>query len=319
MIAGGSKSRSHAAPVEHPSQYSPFPSRVGIGNADGNGLHVPERQQQVDEFFEGTAAFWRDVYHLDGLWATVYRQRRVAVLAFVEKLGLPPETHALDIGCGAGWMSISLARRGFRVEAVDTVETMLAETRELALKTGLGRLIKTSRCDVRRLPYSTNTFDLATMIGVAPWLDPLQDPLREVARVLKPDGHLILSVDNRWRLNHLLDPLQFPLLQPVKQRLKGILERTRLRRPVSQACHYFHSAKQTNEVLLMAGLSKIKGTTAGFGPFTFMHCRLFPQSVEIVLSHKLQDLTNHGLPLLTAMGRDYIVLAIKPDRSATAG
>ncbi|AUX34774.1 MULTISPECIES: bifunctional 2-polyprenyl-6-hydroxyphenol methylase/3-demethylubiquinol 3-O-methyltransferase UbiG [Sorangium] len=49
--------------------------------------------------------------------------------ALFERLGVRPEgaPEAIDLGCGSGFQSLALAQLGFRVTAVDTSDTLLAE------------------------------------------------------------------------------------------------------------------------------------------------------------------------------------------------
>src|SRR2546429_4178898 len=53
-------------------------------------------------------------------------------LGLVDELALPSGSHILEIGCGAGLTTIALAQRGFTVQAVDTVDRMVALTRQAA-------------------------------------------------------------------------------------------------------------------------------------------------------------------------------------------
>src|SRR5256884_4174814 len=91
-----------------------------------------EQQKRVDIHFRYSANYWRDLYNANGLFEVIHQQRRAIVLGLVDELALPSGSHILEIGCGAGLTTIALAQRGFTVQAVDTVDRMVALTRQAA-------------------------------------------------------------------------------------------------------------------------------------------------------------------------------------------
>jgi ubiquinone/menaquinone biosynthesis C-methylase UbiE len=68
--------------------------------------------------------------------------------------------------------------------------------------------------DVHALPFQARTFEFGDCIGVIPWLHSERVALREMRRVLKPGGYLLVTADNNARLNRILDPLSSPLVGP---------------------------------------------------------------------------------------------------------
>ena len=56
-------------------------------------------RKAVGDYFEATAHYWEDLYDRQDRF---YRQRIERVLQFTDKLGLPPESRLLEIGCGPG-------------------------------------------------------------------------------------------------------------------------------------------------------------------------------------------------------------------------
>jgi ubiquinone/menaquinone biosynthesis C-methylase UbiE len=97
----------------------------------------------------------------------------------------------LDIGCGNGEAALFLARE-FPAARVRGVDASAEAVREAVSRTGLdpeGRVaFKQGRA--RPLPYPDGFFDLVTQTGGR--LHPA-----EIARVLRPGGHLVLV--GRWR------------------------------------------------------------------------------------------------------------------------
>ena len=76
-------------------------------------------ESPVTAFFEGDADFWGDVYgHEDAFGATIQR-RHARAQAWIADLQLPASSSVLEVGCGAGFLSVALAQRGLAVTAVE--------------------------------------------------------------------------------------------------------------------------------------------------------------------------------------------------------
>lgn len=234
-----------------------------------------DHQELLNAYFQARAVRWKDVYESKGLMATIYRARRDAVLRHADLLRLPRGSQILDAGCGAGLIAVALALRGHEVHAVDTVPSMIEQTRQRALAEGVQQNVRVRLDDVRHLSFENDRFDLAVSVGVIPWVDDPLQSLRELARVMKPGGHLILAVDNKRRLNNVLDPWRLPSLGPLRRRIGKAFEKIGYRPEVSNPRASFHSIKETDAMLSMAGLIKVEGKTLGFGPFTFLNRALF--------------------------------------------
>jgi len=269
-----------------------------------------DHQNCLDAHFEESSAYWTDIYALEDVDGTIYRERRSVVLALAQRLGLPAESRILEVGCGSGLTSVELALQGYTIEAVDSVDAMIQRTRQHAGKAGVGDRIITSVRSVYDLRYPDSSFDLVLKIGVAPWLYSLDKALREVVRVVRPGGYLIATADNWWRLNHWLDPRYWPPLQPVRRRVRNVLERCGLVGPRGASAR-FHSTREFDSCLLAAGLKKIAGRTVGFGPFSFLGWKFLSDSRGVRVHRSLQELANRGAPVLRSMGTHYIVLARK--------
>ncbi|MBO9579345.1 MAG: bifunctional 2-polyprenyl-6-hydroxyphenol methylase/3-demethylubiquinol 3-O-methyltransferase UbiG [Sphingobium sp.] len=107
---------------------------------------------------------------------------------------------ALDIGCGAGLASEPLARMGAIVTAIDAAAENIAVARDHAAAMGLA--IDYRHCGVESLKEPA--FDLIASLEV---IEHVTDPalfLSHIARLLKPDGLLILSTPNRTPLSKLM-------------------------------------------------------------------------------------------------------------------
>jgi ubiquinone/menaquinone biosynthesis C-methylase UbiE len=285
------------------------------GSMDANPRQAePELSlRDVDAFFRDRSYYWQDVYREENnsLRASVYRERRSVVLALVDQLGLPGRSRVLEVGCGAGFTAVALAKRGYAVEAVDTVDAMLDLTRRAAVEAGVGSLVNTTPNSAIELDFPPQHFELVVVMGVLPWLEHPAKAMWETKRVLKPGGHVILTSANRWCLHQVVDPLYFPGLRPIRRKIQNPLVRLNLW-TFSQPRPHRYSIKQIDDILSQTGLRKVQGMTLGFGPFTFFNHRLIPDRLGIKLHRRLQALADRQFPGVRSTGTEYVVMAVKP-------
>src|SRR5262245_36638848 len=112
---------------------------------------------------------------------------------FTRRIGLPAGARALDIGCGICANSVRLARRGFVVSAADYSEAILPRARENVARHGLSERISIGREDILELSFPDGTFDLVLCWGVLMHVPDAEGALRELARVTRPGGYLVLE------------------------------------------------------------------------------------------------------------------------------
>lgn len=266
----------------------------------------------VDAYFEAIAPYWRDIYGASGVQAEIYRERHVAALNWVVGLAAPRGARALEIGCGAGFLAVAMARLGLRVEAIDSSPAMVELARRTAAAAaGLTGQISVDLGDAYALPFPGESFDLVVAIGLLPWLPRIEPAILEVARVLKPGGHVILHADNWARLNTFLDPKSNLILAPVKDRLKAVLVHFGLRHNGLYPNPTFHRRRFIDETLSRAGLMKVRSRTIGFGPFSLFSRLVIPEPFGTTLHRRMQHLADKGVPLLRSTGGHYLVVAEK--------
>lgn len=110
----------------------------------------------------------------------------------IAALDLRPSDHVLDIGCGHGRSLATLAANAGSVVGVDPSDLMaeIAVTRNRVLvKAGKVKVMIASASD---LPAENAAFDKALCVHVIYFWKDLQASVREIARVLKPGGRLVL-------------------------------------------------------------------------------------------------------------------------------
>ena len=157
-----------------------------------------------------------------------YTGRRKILSGFVEEICrqvTDRRPRILDVGCGTGANLLMLSEYG-DAEGVDISEDALAFCRERGLdKVSLGA--------GEKLPYEDGTFDLVTALDVVEHMDDDLAGLREMRRVLRPGGRVLLFVPTFMFLWGLQDAVsnhrrryRLPELRRVLEQAGFEIERT---------------------------------------------------------------------------------------------
>jgi SAM-dependent methyltransferase len=147
----------------------------------------------MPEIYAKQRKFFRDAYETGQHgWPETGPTPHVATL--VRRLGAGRGKSALDLGCGEGRHTILLARRGYQVTALDLEPLALQKARAHVRQAGLRADFVAG--NALRLRFHDAAFDLVLDYGCFHHVVTRDWPRyrREIARVLKPGGHLILSV-----------------------------------------------------------------------------------------------------------------------------
>jgi SAM-dependent methyltransferase len=234
------------------------------------------------------------------------------VLDWIDGLGLPAGSRALEIGPGAGAMTVALAQRGFAVHGADTTPRLLDAARDRVAAAGVAPRVRLLLTDAHRLPFADRGFSLVAALGVLPWLPSAALAVAEITRVLRPGGYLVLNADNSGRLALLLDPRHNPALAPARLAARSLLHSAGIPRPAEPASVSAHRLAEFDAILTRAGLELLKRSTFGFGPFTMFGLPVTSARAGIRLNARLQRLADQGMPGFRSAGAQYLVLARAP-------
>ncbi len=124
----------------------------------------------------------RVAYFLDAIHAHVHADR-------------PPRV--LEVGCGGGLVAEALAREGCEIVGLDPSHSSLVAGRDHARAAGLEAPPRYVRGVGERLPFRDATFDAVLAADSIEHVDEPSTVLRELRRVVKPDGVFCFDTPNR--------------------------------------------------------------------------------------------------------------------------
>ena len=107
----------------------------------------------------------------------------------MERAGIKPTMHALDLGCGVGGCSrVISATCGCRVSGIDLTPEFIEVAGELTRRCGMADRIEFRQGDALALPFAEGTFDHVWCHNVTMNIQDKGKLASEVARVLKRGG-----------------------------------------------------------------------------------------------------------------------------------
>jgi cyclopropane fatty-acyl-phospholipid synthase-like methyltransferase len=155
--------------------------------------------------------------HLDQV-ARVYSPRHYGVYEFLDRslaprgpemlfdvaaLYLKPESPILDIGCRDAKYLIRLVQtHGCVGVGIDPVEWHVEQARSAVEEAGLGERVRIEQRVMEELGQSSDHFDLIWSRDMLVLVEGLEQGLREAARVLKPDGVMLVYTNLATELLH---------------------------------------------------------------------------------------------------------------------
>jgi 2-polyprenyl-3-methyl-5-hydroxy-6-metoxy-1,4-benzoquinol methylase len=119
-------------------------------------------------------------------------ERRV----ILELMGPVQDADVLDAGCGDGALACAMASGGASVTGLDADPVMLAAARARAAMTGARVTFLPGR--IEQLPLADARFDVVVAVTVLCFAADAATAVREMARVLRPRGRLVLGELGRW-------------------------------------------------------------------------------------------------------------------------
>ncbi|MBO5225613.1 MAG: bifunctional demethylmenaquinone methyltransferase/2-methoxy-6-polyprenyl-1,4-benzoquinol methylase UbiE [Parabacteroides sp.] len=217
---------------------------------------------QVKRMFDSIAGTYDQLNHtlsfgIDRIW----RKKGIAYLRpFAPK-------SILDIATGTGDLAISMQRNlnADRIIGADISEGMMDVGRQKVAEAGLSEHISFEYQDCTALTYAEDSFDAVTAaFGVRNFED-IEQGIREMHRVLRPDGHVMIL--------ELSTPEHFPMKQLYSIYSKWVIPTIgRLFSKEQSAYSYLPASikvvpqgKVMTDLLSRVGFSEVQARTLTFG------------------------------------------------------
>ena len=118
-------------------------------------------------------------------------QSTLKALALCEHLPKAPDI--LDIGCGTGAQTLTLASAtSGKITATDLIPEFLDQLTKAVQEKGLKNRIRIQKADMNKLPFPDNSFDLIWSEGAA-YIMGFDSALSNWKHLVKPGGYLVVS------------------------------------------------------------------------------------------------------------------------------
>lgn len=225
--------------------------------------------------------------------------------ALLRRATIAPSAHVLDLGAGAGLLTVRAAQiaTSGRVVGIDHSSGMLNQARQKAQRGGVSDRVEYAQMDAESLAFDPGSFDGAVSLFVLAHLPNPDAALRELHRVLRPGGRLVAGVGSAAPL------LSLEGLGRAALRLRGIALAAQgrlasapmfMRRLLAelgvrgQETEHVHAALDVPALMAAAGFEQIESSWAGstfeLGPEEFWEvCAVYGSNERLRLGALAAD------------------------------
>ncbi len=181
---------------------------------------------------------------------------------FAGFLQLRPTDHFLDVGCGEGFYTMTLARQAKNTIGVDMSSSILGVLQSLeAFPTKKLTLVNS---DVERLPFADRSFDKVLCSHVLEHVLDDRAVLSEIHRVLTDKGQAVLAIPLKYTPQHralqMATDVARAVLKPGKKKSRRLPPGTLNLRLVGKQAHIRHHSLQSFRSLVESEGFKVEKT-----------------------------------------------------------
>lgn len=162
-------------------------------------------KQDIINYYDQTEVHYRMYWKFQesmglhyGVWDSTVSTLAESILNTNKLLGqmagLKPEHKVLDAGCGVGGTAVYFAKNiGCSVHGITLSKKQVATATGFAKQLGLQDKLTFSEMDYTKMSFPDNSFDAVVAIESMQTATDKTDFIKEVSRVLKPGGRLIIA------------------------------------------------------------------------------------------------------------------------------
>lgn len=225
---------------------------------------MEKHKDLIKQFYNNVASGYHDKRYTSKNSTLSYGmlQRKNVVMKLVDSISTDGKK-LLDVGCGGGSYASEFLQKGYEVYGIDISSEMIEQARKLLSEEGLIQHAHFSQGDIENLSFSDNFFDVVCSAGVLEYLETDDKAVKEIFRVLKPDGIAIITLNNKRGYGNFVRSI---LLTPIKKIIAPYFKDR-------VACSDFrtrrHVPKKFIDYMTCCGFSFVAGRFCGFSLIPF--------------------------------------------------
>ncbi|MFC1542095.1 methyltransferase domain-containing protein [Candidatus Latescibacterota bacterium] len=155
----------------------------------------------VTGHYNDTASVYNELFYTSKKEYSPLIERQELMLDLLDNEVFSQKPRILDIGCGPGEMLVELSKRGSEIWGIDISDEMIKLAKGKIKKKNENIHLESG--DIESLTFVDGFFDVVIAAGVIEYLENDTIWIKEISRVLKPNGILIINITNHYAVRRL--------------------------------------------------------------------------------------------------------------------
>lgn len=262
-------------------------------NTEGKAaLTIDQHDDVVRNCFENNAKRWYDIYtKVEKANDLVQIERKNLAKDFLQKHTCT-NALVLDAGCGTGVVALEILDMGYKVYSIDIADSMIQMANELRSMAGIHiEKWKLATSELREAHFGDESFEAILALGFLEYQTDEVAVLREMNRILKPGGCLVISgprhvtLQNYFRLGLVAKKIFLLIKRFTGRKVETFPE------PSINA----YTARRFRKLLAQTNFKILDICSHGYANFMFVP-QLFGEQADFVL-YKFFSKVSHWLPI----------------------
>ena len=164
---------------------------ISSSTKGSEGYEQPDQLRGSVPYFDVVSSSYFQRYEEESPGGYAFRVRKQRLLELLDDQG----GKVLDVGCGPGVMVEELTNLGFEYWGVDAAPSMIEECHKHFAQAPRAHF---AVGDATRIDFPDGSFDTVVCMGVIDHIKDYELAVREMLRVLKPNGALLIAFPNLY-------------------------------------------------------------------------------------------------------------------------
>lgn len=159
---------------------------------------------KINDIIEYYNLRWADKEKGDPRDSWHYRKKRIqmTIFNFLDEIEINKDAFVIEIGCGGGSLTEKLSILFNSIIAFDiSIEAIKSTRKKVVSNSHCDFLV----CDVTKMPFTSSVFDIVIFSEVLEHVYDQQKAIKDIHRIVKPDGHLLLTTPNSGGIYRIID------------------------------------------------------------------------------------------------------------------